>query len=284
MRRLLLYTSVTFLLIACSAETYATPTAEESMKMLVAGNERFAAGKMTHPNTDKARLDLAATKNQGNYAYATIVSCSDSRVPVEFIFDSGIMDLFVIRIAGNVCDTDEIGSVEYGTRHVNTPVLMVLGHTQCGAVTAVCKELTGHGHPLEKNIPQLVDNIIPAVKKVQSAFPQASAENLITRSIDENVWQGIESIFLRSAAVRELAKSGKLKVVGAIYELETGKVKWLSDAKVAELLKKADEDPAREKEAMAGGGGHSEVIAVPEVKPTEKVQHEVKDSHKDQKH
>lgn len=94
-----------------------------------------------------------------------MITCSDSRVPVELVFDAGVMDIFVVRVAGNVCDTDEVGSIEYGLAHVNTPVLVVLGHTQCGAVTAVTHAVQGKGHALELNIPPLVDNIEPAVKR-----------------------------------------------------------------------------------------------------------------------
>jgi len=86
-------------------------------------------GKSNYPHTDAARLIQAGKENQGDHAYATVITCSDSRVPVEHIFDAGIMDIFVIRVAGNVCDVDEIGSIEYGLAHVHTPVLVVLGHT-----------------------------------------------------------------------------------------------------------------------------------------------------------
>lgn len=88
---------------------------------------------------------------------------------MERLFDAGIMDIFVIRVAGNVVDTDEAGSIEYGLSHVNTPVLVVLGHTQCDAVTAVTNMIQGHGHALERNIPPLVNNIEPAAKKAMAA-------------------------------------------------------------------------------------------------------------------
>jgi len=102
------------------------PSPDKVIKMMTQGNQRFYTGKSSYPNKDAARLALAGTKNQGDYAYATVITCSDSRVPVELIFDAGIMDIFVIRVAGNVCDTDEVGSIEYGLAHVNTPLLVVL--------------------------------------------------------------------------------------------------------------------------------------------------------------
>jgi len=126
-------------------------------------------------------------------------------VPVERIFDSGVMDIFVIRVAGNVCDTDEIGSIEYGLAHVNTPVLVVLGHTQCGAVTAVAHAIHGTGHALERNIPALVDNIIPAVKRAESLNPGITSDEIIPYAIIENVWQGIEDLFMNSPSTRNKA-------------------------------------------------------------------------------
>jgi len=106
------------------------PSPDKVIKLLQQGNERFVSGKSKFPNMDKDRLIQAGRENQADYAYATIIACSDSRVPVEAIFDAGIMDIFVIRVAGNVCDTDEVGSIEYGLAHVNTPLMVVLGHTQ----------------------------------------------------------------------------------------------------------------------------------------------------------
>ena len=193
--------------------------------MLKDGNARFVAGKSKHPHSNAARLTPAGKENQGNHAYATFISCSDSRVPVERIFDAGIMDIFVVRVAGNVINGDEAGSIEYGLAHVNTPVLVVLGHTQCGAVTAVTDAVQGHGHALERNIPQLVESIAPAVKRAMTQHPEAQGKDVVPFGIEENVWQGIENLFLTSPATRELVKSGKVKVVGAIYDVGTGKIK-----------------------------------------------------------
>jgi carbonic anhydrase len=164
------------------------------------------------------------------------------------------MDIFVVRVAGNVVDVDEAGSIEYGMLHVNTPVLVVLGHTQCGAITAVTAAIEGHGHALERNIPPLVDNIEPAVKQAMAAHPDKHGKDIIPYAIEENVWQGIDDLFMRSPAVRELVKSGKAKVVGAMYDVGTGKVEWLPEDKVAVILKKVEENPARAMEAMAKSG------------------------------
>lgn len=229
----------------------AKPSPDEVIKMMTEGNKRFTAGKSTHPHADAVRLAQAGRENQGDHAYATVITCSDSRVPVEMIFDAGIMDIFVIRVAGNVCDTDEIGSIEYGLAHVNTPLMVVLGHTQCGAVTAVTNAMTGHGHALERNIPPLVDNIQPAVKRAMEMHPDAHGNDLISHAIVENVWQGVEDLFMASPSSRELVKSGKAKVVGAIYDVGTGEVSWLPEENVQEILKKVEENPNRAMNAMA---------------------------------
>ncbi|WP_339137523.1 MAG: carbonic anhydrase [Candidatus Electrothrix sp. GW3-4] len=228
------------------------PSPDEAIKMLKEGNARFVSGKSNHPHTDAARLIQAGKEDQGDHAYATVITCSDSRVPVERLFDAGIMDVFVIRVAGNVIDTDEAGSVEYGLAHVNTPVFVVLGHTQCGAVTAVTNEVQGHGHALEINIPPLVDNIEPAVKKAIKEHPEAKGADVIPYAIEENVWQGVEDLFMKSPVSRELVKTGKAKVVGAIYDVATGKIKWLPEEDVSKILEKVEKDPKREMDKMAG--------------------------------
>jgi len=227
------------------------PTPNQVIQKLKEGNARFYRGEAVYPHADKSRLSLAGTENQGDYAYATVITCSDSRVPVELIFDAGVMDIFVIRVAGNVCDTDEIGSIEYGLAHVNTPVLVVLGHTQCGAVTAVTHAVHGKGHRLERNIPPLVDNIKPAVKRAIDQQPKAEGEEVIPFAIEENVWQSIEDLFMASPASRNLVKSGDVKVVGAIYDVGNGKVQWLPQEKTNEILQKVEKNPNRAQKVYA---------------------------------
>jgi carbonic anhydrase len=227
------------------------PSPDQVLRMLSEGNERFYTGKPTHPHTDAARCRQAGTDDQAEHAIATVIACSDSRVPVELIFDVGVMDIFTVRVAGNVCDTDEIGSIEYGLAHVHTPVFVMLGHTQCGAVTAVTHALQGHGKPLERNIPRLVDNIIPAVKKAMAAHADLRDDAVIPYAIRQNVWQGIEDLFMKSPATRELVNAGRVKVVGAIYDVASGRVTWLPTENVAVILKKAEASPEKETEVFA---------------------------------
>lgn len=229
------------------------PSPDEVIEMLKDGNKRFYEGKSEHPHIDSERLIQAGKENQGDHAYATVITCSDSRVPVELIFDAGVMDIFVIRVAGNVCDTDEIGSIEYGLAHVNTPVLVILGHTQCGAVTAVTQTLYGKGHALERNIPSLVDNIIPAVKRAMEKHKNAHEDKIIPHAIEENVWQGITDLFMESPASRNLVREGKCKVVGAIYNVGTGKIEWLPESKAMNILVGVEANPERAMNPMAEG-------------------------------
>jgi carbonic anhydrase len=228
------------------------PSPEQVLQTLKAGNESFHTGQSTRRNADAARLALAGKESQEKYACATVLSCSDSRVPVELIFDAGVMELFVVRVAGNVADTDEIGSIDYGLGHVHTPLLVVLGHTQCGAVTAVTQAAHGHGHNLERNIAPLVDNIGPAVERAVQKHPDIHGDALIPYAIEENVWQAVEDLFMKSPAVRGLVKAGTARVAGAIYDVGTGKVDWLAAEKIDEILARVEASPDKETEAFAG--------------------------------
>jgi carbonic anhydrase len=227
------------------------PGAEEALAKLKAGNERFVAGESEHPNTSAARLAQAGRESQADHAYATILTCSDSRIPVERIFDAGVMDLFIIRVAGNVSDTDEAGSIEYGLAHVHTPVLVVLGHTQCGAVIAVSQAMSGVELELERNIPPLVDNIQPAVRRAMEAHPDKPVDEVVPVAVEENVWQSITDLFMASPAIREMVKEGDAKVVGAIYDVGTGEVAWLDDDRPMAILEEVEQNPARAMNAMA---------------------------------
>ncbi len=225
---------------------------DAALSRLQEGNERFAAGESAYPHLDAKRLALAGKEDQGKHAFATVVACSDSRVPVERIFDAGVMDLFVIRVAGNVINTDEAGSIEYGLAHVHTPLLVILGHTQCGAVTAVTKALQGHGHALERNIPPLIAPIKPAVERAMKEHPDlAHGGDIIPYAIVDNVWQAIEDLFMQSAASRALVEEEKVKVVGAIYDVGTGKVSWLPEEPVEEILASVADNPERSMSPLA---------------------------------
>jgi carbonic anhydrase len=232
-------------LLAEESKKAQKPSPAETLIMLKEGNKRFYQGKALRPHADAGRLTQAGRENQGNHAYATVITCSDSRVPVEIIFDAGVMDIFVIRVAGNVADVDEAGSIEYGLAHVNTPVLVVLGHTQCGAVTAVTHSIQGRGHPLERNVPPLIDNIEPAVKRAMKKHPGQKGDGVIPYAIEENVWQTIEDLFMKSPVTRALVKSNTVKVAGALYDVSTGMISWLPSEEVDGILAKVEASPEK---------------------------------------
>ena len=197
-----------------------SPSGAEVFARLKSGNERFVAGAATHPHEDAARR--AATAHDGQKPIATVVACSDSREPVEIVLDQGIGDLFVVRVAGNVCDTDEIGSVEYGVGHLGTPAVLVLGHTGCGAVTAAVM-----GDEVHASVAALIDKIRPSVASAQAAHADLHGEDLVPAAVEANVWRSIEQLLTRSAELRDHVRAGSVRIEGAIYDLETGKVRWL---------------------------------------------------------
>jgi methyl-accepting chemotaxis protein len=195
-------------------------TPQEALQKLKDGNARYVLGNSIHPNLNQARRDQTSTK--GQYPFATIIGCSDSRVPVELVFDAGLGDIFPIRVAGNVSDVDEVGSIEYGVEHLHTPIFVVLGHTGCGAVTAVARGDEVHG-----SIPALVDNIIPAVEKAKHEHGDTFSQELLASAIQHNVWQSIDDLLKRSPGTVKLVEEGKLIIVGAVYDLATGRVNWM---------------------------------------------------------
>jgi len=205
---------------ASDHESAVTPA--EAIHRLQEGNVRFSEGHAVRLRGDCERRAQTATR--GQHPFVTILSCSDSRVPLELVFDQGIGDIFVIRVAGNVCGTDEMGSIEYGVDHLGTPLLVVLGHTQCGAVTAAATEAEVHDH-----LKPLVEKIAPAVSKARAAHPDLRGEALVPAGTEANVWQAAEELLKNSPATRHRVQAGKLKLVGAIYDVRSGQVRWLGE-------------------------------------------------------
>jgi carbonic anhydrase len=205
-----------------AADGGATLTPQQVLDQLKEGNARYVEGKSLHPNLDSARRE--ATVKDGQHPMVTILSCSDSRVPVELVFDQGIGDVFVIRVAGNVCNVDEMGSIEYGVDHVGTPLLVILGHSNCGAVTAAATNAKLHG-----SIVPVVASIQPAVVRAQKEHPELHGKDLVPAAVEANVWHSIDELFEKSEIVRERVQDGKLKVVGALYDVKSGEIHWLGE-------------------------------------------------------
>ena len=195
-------------------------SADEAMRLLKAGNARYVDGKLQHPHQDRVRRALTAA--QGQHPLAAVLTCSDSRAPAEIIFDQGIGDIFVVRVAGNVAATDEIGSIEYAADHLATPLVVVLGHTQCNAVSAVVDDAK-----LSPNLANLVESIKPAVDKARESAPQAAKDELLKAAITANVWQALEDMLRLSPIIRNKVRDGQAQVVGALYDLDSGQVQWL---------------------------------------------------------
>jgi len=187
-----------------------------SWEKLLEGNKRFVSGNL-------AKKDFSLEKRKellkGQKPYAVVVGCSDSRVPPEIIFDQGLGDIFVIRVAGNVLDPVSLGSIEYAVEHLKTPLIVILGHTRCGAVHA-----TIHSHgKAEGNLKAIVEKIMPAVSKAKRVAK--SEEDLLNKAIEENVKLQKEFMLRNSKIIKEYVKANKVQIVMAIYDLETGELK-----------------------------------------------------------
>ena len=194
-----------------AADNGTTINADEALHLLLAGNERFAAGKPEHPHTDLSRVE--STAKNGQAPFAAVLSCADSRVPVETVFDRGVGDLFVVRVAGNVADSGTLASVEYAAEHLHTPLVVVMGHTQCGAVKAAVDNAQ-----LDGSLPALIDLIRPAVSEVRKRNPGAGEQELFIDSIKQNVRQQIGDSVEKSPILRRMVREGKVKIVGALQD------------------------------------------------------------------
>jgi carbonic anhydrase len=200
-------------------ESASMRNADEVLRELQAGNKRFRAGHARQPHTTLARI---RETTQGQHPLAVVLCCADSRVPPEIFLDQGIGDIFTVRVAGNVANTDEIASVEYAVDHLSTPLCVVVGHTRCGAVTAVV-----NGDKVSSEIAHLVQHIGEAVEKTRKHNPGLKGNALIEESVRVNVWESIEDLIRGSGTIAGKVQHGGLKMVGAVYNLETGWVDWL---------------------------------------------------------
>ena len=186
---------------------------DQAIEMLKEGNQRFL-------NKNEISRDLHAQVKEtsgGQNPYAAVLSCIDSRVPVELAFDQGIGDIFSARVAGNIINEDILGSIEYACGVAGSKAILVLGHTKCGAVTAACQ-----GVELG-NITALLSKVKPAIKEVEERTGEVEVEE-VTKS---NVQQSIVEIREKSTLLSDLEKKGKIKIVGAVYHVENGMVSFL---------------------------------------------------------
>jgi carbonic anhydrase len=194
-------------------------TPREALARLMTGNERFRKGEMLHQGQDaKQRESLVASQSP----FAVILSCSDSRVPPAVVFDQGLGDLFVVRVAGNSVTRAGLESIDYAVDHLGTKLIMVLGHDSCGAVSGAVKECPPSGGEPSVSMPEIFANICPAVDRARKA-----GGDVLSRAIDMNVEDQV-AILKRSAQFEKRVKDGSLMIVGARYDLRTGEVRLLS--------------------------------------------------------
>jgi carbonic anhydrase len=195
-------------------------SADEALQRLIDGNERFLQGKsrlhglMMH--------ETLAELTRGQHPFATILGCSDSRVPPELIFDAGLGELFIVRVAGNVLSPEVAGSLQYAGAHLKTPLLVVLGHEGCGAIQAAI-ETMHKGVRQHSRIQLIVDSILPALAGLDPDLPPSDQ---LAQAVERNVRWTVRTI-IESPEGQARVAEGRMKCVGAIYEIQTGRVRIL---------------------------------------------------------
>ena len=188
-------------------------TPEAAHSILVNGNKRFVENVKAQRNLQSQVLETST----GQYPFAVILSCIDSRVPTELVFDQGIGDIFSVRVAGNVINTDVLGSMEYACKVAGSKIVVVMGHTKCGAVTSACQRVE------LGNITSLLSKIMPSVDKIHPAKTNLTPVEIEEVSI-ANVNHSIDEIRAQSPLLAEMEKNGEIEIVGANYSVDTGVV------------------------------------------------------------
>ena len=208
-------------MITQTKETQAALTPKGAIDLLKEGNERFVAKKMANRDL----IEQVKQTTSGQYPYATILSCIDSRVSAELVFDQGVGDIFSARVAGNIVNEDLLGSMEFACKLAGTKVIVVLGHTACGAVKGACDNAK------MGNLTTLLSKIMPAVNAVTepSDDSKRNSSNLdfVNNVAEKNVQMTIENIRKASPVLKEMEDNGEISIVGAMYDIADGKVHWM---------------------------------------------------------
>ena len=204
---------------AMTAESQSAMSQSDSLKALKEGNARFTNEKPL----DRDLGDQVEATSTGQYPYAVVLGCIDSRVPPELVFDTGIGDIFSARIAGNFANTDTIGSIEFATKLAGSNLVVVLGHTECGVVKGASDAA------VLGNLTHTLSNLAPAIYAVGDSKGERSSKNkeFVHAVTEENVKLTVDALTDRSSVMAELVEDGKLMVVGAVYDTSTGKVKFM---------------------------------------------------------
>ena len=206
-------------------------SAADALERLREGNRRFAAGlrSMEVLATHTRRSDLLA----GQRPFAIVLGCSDSRVPAEIVFDQGLGDLFVIRVAGNVVAPSQVGSVEFAATQYETRLVVVLGHSQCGAIAATLKELSQPSATRSRNLRSIVNRIRPSVEALLATDLKNDPDALVREAVKANVRASVDHLRHGSEILEDLVAGSGVRIVGAEYSLETGLVEFHDDEAAA---------------------------------------------------
>ncbi len=206
---------------AHTKQTQESLSPQDALDFLKEGNKRF----VNNLSTNKNLLQMVNETRDGQWPFAVVLSCIDSRTSAELIFDQGLGDIFSARVAGNVVNEDILGSMEYAIKYAGSKLVLVLGHSKCGAVTSACNKVK------DGNITALLHKIKPAMDKASSAMgnDNANGDAFVEKVAELNVFQAMQEIRERSTIIAGLEKEGKALVVGAIYDVETGVVKFFED-------------------------------------------------------
>lgn len=196
-------------------------SAQDALRRLRDGNARFAANRSTAAAPSEPRR---AQLLDGQEPFAIILGCSDSRVPAELVFDQGFGDLFVIRVAGNIVAPSQVGSVEFAASLFDTRLVVVVGHSKCGAIEATVDELRGHGRAQSKNLRSIVDRVRPSVETLMAGRSTIDRETLVDEAVRANVRASVNHLRHGSELLENLIWKEGLRIVGAEYSLESGVV------------------------------------------------------------
>ena len=197
-------------------------SAVEAIERLREGNRRYVSGVRGIQSLPSAARRAELTEGQS--PFAVVLSCSDSRVPVEAVFDQGLGDLFVIRVAGNVAAPSQIGSVEFAVQHFGTPLVVVLGHSRCGAVKATLEIIRDDGAELPRNLQSIIDLVRPPLEELLETGASGGAETLIKDAVRANVCSAAKRLHQESGVLGPLVARGEVVVAGAEYDLHSGEV------------------------------------------------------------
>ena len=202
-------------------------SADKALRKLKEGNRRFVGVTSTKGVLETFVDHIRVVREQT--PFAIILGCSDSRVPAELVFHCGLGELFVIRVAGNLVAPSQIGSIEYACQQFDTELVVVMGHSNCGAIQVTVDALLSEDRPVSPNLKSIVERIAPAAAPVVSNHGDASHDELISLAVSANIKHSVRRLSEKSKILRNLVKAGRLKIVGAEYSLDTGEVVFFDD-------------------------------------------------------